>query len=151
MGHISHAKIHKPMATSLTIHGALVQIYSALFSPWCLCNSFQLPFHSSNSLHSILPAVTHLYLLQGRCKAAAGEHVPPSSSLPVAVSPSLLEVLFSQAGSGLLWSKSKLSIMYFPISKGRMCSPLVTLTDFKTRLGSEQITVQVGVIVSSFL
>lgn len=50
--------------------------------------------------------------------------------------------------SDRLWSKSKFGIASFPSSKGRMCSPLVTLTGFKTKWALSKLLYKWG---SSFL
>jgi len=133
VGHKSHANSHKPTTTSLAIHGVLVQVYSAFFSPWCLCNSFQLPSHSSSSLYCVPPAVTHLCLLQRRLSSCSWAGHPTQLLSPYC-HPSQFAggalLTEPQAGSGLLWSKANEASCLLPLARAEFVhlpSPLQIL------------------------
>lgn len=66
------------------LHGVYATPSSCLPTVAAVCTPSHLPYLVSTSS-------------KRGCEAAAGDHVPPSSSLPVAVSPRLLEVFFSQS------------------------------------------------------
>lgn len=113
----------------------------------------QLPVALTQQWHCAFSLTGCNYILsstscKGGCWAAAlnssqGTHPTQLLSPRCSVSQCARGALLTEAqvGSGLVWGKSKLSILPFPTSKGRMQSSLVTLTDFKTKLDSEEITV----------